>query len=224
MHSLRRRRSQWPDPSFKHKHLKLAFVIPIFFHACECMLYMGLTTVTAVNSVCKEPSTGLVPDTLGISEWARAFPRWRKAGKMTFRDWHSLSSQISLSHLIIQWLTWQDFNARTPARARSKNCLRKTDAFRLLFRSSFNNVLKLAFSNVWGSAGKQDIHQIDRQSKLQGKENLNVSPKLMVLTLVGSGARHMLLLLVWSHRSSIPKMERWWIPDHIYTPSTIHQG
>lgn len=159
--------------------------------------------MTAVNSVSKEPSTGLVPDTLGISEWAPAFPQWRKAGKMTFRDWHSLSSQISLSHLIIQWLTWQDFNAHTRTRAHSKNCLQKTDVFRLLFRSTFNNVLKLAFSNVWGSAGKQDIHQIDRQNKLQGKENLNVSPKLMVLTLVGSGARHMLLLLVLLHHIAL---------------------
>lgn len=68
LRSLKRRRSQWPDPSFKRKHGKLAFVIPIFCLACEYMLYMGLTAVTAVNSVSKEPSTGLVPDTLGISK------------------------------------------------------------------------------------------------------------------------------------------------------------
>lgn len=66
------------------------------------MLYMAIATATAVNSASKEPSTGLVPDTLGISEGGEAFPQWRKAGKMTFQDWHSLSSQISPSHLIIQ--------------------------------------------------------------------------------------------------------------------------
>lgn len=42
---------------------------------------MGIATVTAMNSVSKEPSTGLVLDTLGISEGAPAFPQWRKAGK-----------------------------------------------------------------------------------------------------------------------------------------------
>ena len=180
---------------------------------------MDIATVTVVNSESKEPSTGLVPDRLGISEGAPAFPQWRKAGKMTFQNWHWLSSQISPSHLIM-WLTWRAFNTHT--HTHNKNCLQKTNAFCLLFRSSFNNVLKLAFSNVWGSAGKQDIHQIDRQNKLQGKENLNVSPKLMVLTLVGSGGRHTAAAATL-RCSLIPKMERWWIPDHIYSLSTIHQ-
>lgn len=36
---------------------------------------MGIATVTAVNSVSKELSTGLVPDTMGISG-VPAFPQW----------------------------------------------------------------------------------------------------------------------------------------------------
>ena len=102
----------------------------------------------------------------------------------------SLSPQISFSPLIIQCLAWHGVKTVLHTPINTKTCLRETNAFCSPFWSSFNNVLEPPFPNVWGSAGKQDIHQIDRQNKLQGKQNLNVSPELMVSRLVGSGPRH----------------------------------
>lgn len=119
-----------------------------------------------------------------------------------------LSPQISFSPLIIQCLAWHGVETILHTPINTKTCLRKTNAFCFPFWSSFNNVLEPPFPDVWGSAGKQDIHQIDRQNKLQGKQNLNVSPELMVSRLVGRRPRHLhaaAVTLVWSCSSNSQK-------------------
>lgn len=127
-------------------------------------------------------------------------------------DLPGLSPQISFSPLIIQCLAGHRVETMLHTLINTKKtCLQKTNAFCFSFWSSFNNVLEPPFSNVWGSAGKQDIHQIDRQNKLQGKRNLNVSPELMVSRLVGSRPRHShaaAVTLTWPC-SSTHKMSNW---------------
>lgn len=112
-----------------------------------------------------------------------------------------LSAQITFSPLIIQCVELRGVETLLHAPINTKTCLRKTNAFCFLFWSSFNNVLEPPFSNVWGSAGKQDIHQNDRQNKLQSKQNLNVSPKLMVSRLLGRRPRH-------SHAAAVKLIRR----------------